>query len=144
MSKQLPNPTEEELKSDLFNAIWNVIKTWDVNVPEYYEGYCSANGSHVKLILDAIKPYIAVEAQSLKFKEYKYEDQTYLMTDHACTWDQNCRTCQALGRIVPQKHFIEIQQKQCHQCYGQGFTYTTFDTAGIRCSVCNGTGLVHA
>lgn len=57
---ELPNPTESDLKSKEFNAIWKVIKSWDVNVPDYYEGYCGANGSHVKLILDAlrkIKPF---------------------------------------------------------------------------------------
>ena len=50
----MPNPTEEDLNSPAFEAIWNVIKTWDVNVPEYYVGYCGANGSHVMLILNAL------------------------------------------------------------------------------------------
>lgn len=53
--KEMPNPTEQELNSPEFNAIWEVIQDWDVNVPEYYEGYCGANGSHVKLILDRLK-----------------------------------------------------------------------------------------
>lgn len=51
----MPNPTQEDLDSPLFEAIWAVIKTWDVNVPAYYEGYCGANGSHVKLILNSIE-----------------------------------------------------------------------------------------
>ena len=38
----------------IFNAIWDVIKTWDVNVPEEYEGYCGANGNHVCAIMDAV------------------------------------------------------------------------------------------
>lgn len=54
--KTMPNPTEEELKHPIFEAIWQTIKRWDVNVPDYYSGYCGANGSHVKLILDAIEP----------------------------------------------------------------------------------------
>jgi hypothetical protein len=50
----LPNPDEAEQASPEFQAIWSVIKTWDVNVPEHYVGYCGANGSHVKLLLDAL------------------------------------------------------------------------------------------
>lgn len=52
--KPMPSPTEEDLKSPLFEAIWHTIKMWDVSVPEYYQGYCGATGSHVKLILMAI------------------------------------------------------------------------------------------
>ena len=52
----MPNPTEEDIKSELFESIWKVIKTWDINVPEYYNGYCVANGSHVKLLMNAIRP----------------------------------------------------------------------------------------
>jgi hypothetical protein len=38
----------------MFNAIWHEIKTWDVNVPTEYSGYCGATGSHVAAILTAI------------------------------------------------------------------------------------------
>jgi hypothetical protein len=44
-----------DLKSDEFNAIWDVIKNWDISAPDYYNGYSGANGSHVKLLLDALK-----------------------------------------------------------------------------------------
>lgn len=54
----MPSPSQEEMDSDLFNAIWDIIKHWDINVPEYYSGYSGGNGSHVKLILDKIKPVI--------------------------------------------------------------------------------------
>lgn len=50
----MPNPTEEQLESPEFAAIWHVIKTWDVSVPELYEGYCGANGSHVALLLNGL------------------------------------------------------------------------------------------
>ena len=50
----MPSPTEAMLKSPEFEAVWQLIKSWDVNVPEYYEGYCGANGSHVALILRAL------------------------------------------------------------------------------------------
>lgn len=49
-----PDPTPEMLDHPLFNAIWDVIKTWDVNVPRAYIGYCGANGNHVRAIYDAI------------------------------------------------------------------------------------------
>jgi len=52
--KPMPSPTAIDLVSPEFNAIWEVIKSWDVNVPKYYDGYCGANGSHVMLILNAL------------------------------------------------------------------------------------------
>jgi len=51
----MPNPTQEQLSDPTFEAIWQIIKTWDVDVPEYYQGYCGANGSHVVLILNALE-----------------------------------------------------------------------------------------
>ncbi len=50
----MPDPTPEMLASPQFEAIWRVIKTWDVNVPEAYSGYCGANGSHVAMILRSL------------------------------------------------------------------------------------------
>jgi hypothetical protein len=54
--KPWPDPTPEMLADPAFNAIWSVIKTWDVNVPEVYVGYCGATGNHVRAILDALPP----------------------------------------------------------------------------------------
>ena len=56
-----PDPTEDELSSLWFNQIWNVIKTWDINVPEAYNGYCAATGNHVVAILHALNPPIKEE-----------------------------------------------------------------------------------
>ncbi len=53
--KEMPDPMPEQLDDPVFNAIWNVIKTWDVSAPDYYFGYCGANGSHVMLIVNALK-----------------------------------------------------------------------------------------
>lgn len=50
----MPSPTEEQLASPEFEAIWKVIRTWDINAPEFHSGYCGANGSHVALILNAL------------------------------------------------------------------------------------------
>ncbi len=52
---KIPNPTKEDLESPLFLAIWDVIKTWDIKAPEYHDGYCGGNGSHVMLILNGIR-----------------------------------------------------------------------------------------
>ena len=49
----LPSPSPEMLRSKEFNAIWDCIKGWDIALPG--EGYSTATGSHVKLILDAVK-----------------------------------------------------------------------------------------
>lgn len=56
MITDMPNPTPTMLDGDpLFDAIWGVIKSWDVNVPEYYQGYCHCNGSHATLIYRAVR-----------------------------------------------------------------------------------------
>lgn len=52
---EMPNPTETDLADPVFESIWQVIKSWDVNVPDYYSGYCGASGSHVMLILNALR-----------------------------------------------------------------------------------------
>ena len=39
IKKEMPSPTPEEMASPQFEAIWNIIKTWDINVPDYYRGY---------------------------------------------------------------------------------------------------------
>jgi hypothetical protein len=48
-----PDPTPEMLASPEFEAIWQCIKRWDINVPDIYGGYCHATGNHVRAILDA-------------------------------------------------------------------------------------------
>lgn len=49
-----PDPTPGMLSSPEFEAIWQCIKRWDINVPHVYAGYCGANGNHVRAILDAL------------------------------------------------------------------------------------------
>jgi len=50
-----PDPTPEMMLSPAFEAVWQCIKTWDINVPSVYGGYCGATGNHVRAILDALK-----------------------------------------------------------------------------------------
>jgi len=58
----MPNPTDADIADPLFEAIWQVTKRWGVNAPEYYVGYCGMNGSHVLLILNAIRHSLAERA----------------------------------------------------------------------------------
>ena len=49
-----PDPTVEMLNSAEFEAVWQCIKNWDINVPDAYSGYCGATGNHVRSILDSL------------------------------------------------------------------------------------------
>lgn len=51
----MPSPGDHELASPIFEAIWRVVKSWDIAIPGRYHGYCGANGSHALLILQGIK-----------------------------------------------------------------------------------------
>ena len=55
MNHDWPDPTQEMLDDPQFMAIWHCIKTWDINVPGVYSGYCGATGNHVRAILDALR-----------------------------------------------------------------------------------------
>jgi hypothetical protein len=48
------DPTPEMLQDPRFEAVWQCIKSWDINVPGVYVGYCGATGNHVRAILDAL------------------------------------------------------------------------------------------
>ena len=51
-----PDPTPEMLETPEFNAIWDRIKTWDINVPEVDgDSYTGATGNHVRAILEALE-----------------------------------------------------------------------------------------
>lgn len=62
--KRWPDPTPEDLTLPAFDAIWNVIKTWDINVPGVYVGYCGATGNHVKAILDTLRREGCIDERS--------------------------------------------------------------------------------
>jgi hypothetical protein len=64
--RAMPDPTEQDLADPMFEAIWQVIKTWDVSVPECYVGYTGAMGNHVMLILEKVR---AAQAERLKLAE---------------------------------------------------------------------------
>lgn len=51
------DPTDEMHKDPLWIAIWDEIKTWDINVPTEYGGYSEATGNHVTAI------YLAIQAK---------------------------------------------------------------------------------
>lgn len=59
------DPTPEMLITPEFEAVWQCIKKWDINVPDAYAGYCGgvaegavgAPGNHVRAILDSLQPF---------------------------------------------------------------------------------------
>jgi len=57
----MPQPDEQMMLSLLFTAIYDTIKDWDVNVPQYYTGYMHATGSHAALIYNAVVRALDVE-----------------------------------------------------------------------------------
>lgn len=54
-TREWPDPTPEMLHDATFDAIWQVIKSWDVAVPGAYYGYSGASGNHARAIFDAIR-----------------------------------------------------------------------------------------
>lgn len=48
------DPPEDLLLDPQFLAIYEAIKTWDINVPAAYGGYCGATGNHVYAIYRAL------------------------------------------------------------------------------------------
>jgi hypothetical protein len=62
---EMPSPTEMDLVCPFFEAIWQATKDWDLNAPKHYAGYCSMNGSHVMIILNAMRE-VAERARSGK------------------------------------------------------------------------------
>lgn len=50
-----PAPTAEDLRSPEFKAVMGVIKSWDIGVPEWYDGHTGAMGNHAMAILNALK-----------------------------------------------------------------------------------------
>lgn len=66
------NPTPEMLNDPMWLAIWNELKTWDINVPDQYSGYMGATGNHATAI------YLAIRA---KYDEVMAE--TYITRDGA-------------------------------------------------------------
>ena len=69
-----PDPTPEMIESREFNAIWSLIKSWDICVPEV-DGdgsYSGATGNHVRAIIDAINKSRPNTVKSM-IKKLKYE-----------------------------------------------------------------------
>jgi hypothetical protein len=61
-----PDPPPEMLATREFEAVWQAIKSWDINVPDAYSGYMGATGNHVRAILDALCPEAVGTEQELK------------------------------------------------------------------------------
>ena len=58
----MPNPTPKDLEDPIFNAIWHVIKKWDISTEYIHDpfrgsirNYTGGNGSHVMMILNEVR-----------------------------------------------------------------------------------------
>lgn len=54
LSNGLPDPTEDDFNDPWFDAIWEVIKGWDIDTGDGPQG---ATGNHVRAILRAVRHY---------------------------------------------------------------------------------------
>lgn len=67
MNKTLRDPKTEELDTPEFNAVWNLIKDWDIGLPQDYDDktghqlYSGATSNHVVAILDVIREVLINE-----------------------------------------------------------------------------------
>lgn len=48
------DPKDYMFSDPVWEAIWQEIRTWDINVPEEYTGYSGATGNHTTAIYLAI------------------------------------------------------------------------------------------
>ena len=49
------DPTEEDLQSPVFEAIWEVVKQWDIG---RFGVYSTGTGTDVKEIMEAVRPFM--------------------------------------------------------------------------------------
>lgn len=87
-----PDPTPAMLADPTFEAIWQAIKSWDVNVPDQYTGYCGTTGNHARRILDAIA---AVRAHQPDVRAQALEEAAVLCSNAASGWDDGTEGCRA-------------------------------------------------
>lgn len=52
-----PNPLPEDLKTPEFNALWDVVKQWDIAFPAAYDGRTGGEGNHVMALLQALRAH---------------------------------------------------------------------------------------
>jgi len=69
-----PDPTSEMMDDPIFNAIWEAIRTWDINAPDAYWGYMSATGNHVRAIYDSVMKTAAEQIEKI---EESLEDDSH-------------------------------------------------------------------
>ena len=61
--EKLRDPLPEEIDTPEFEAVWNLIKHWDIGIPQDitkdgHQLYSRATGNHVVAILDVIADYV--------------------------------------------------------------------------------------
>lgn len=73
------DPPDDVLKTPLFEAIWQAIKTWDINVPGAYGGYCGATGNHVYAIYRAVEALAPPDARPLDNYERSMQERIAML-----------------------------------------------------------------
>lgn len=68
---ELHNPTPEMMKSDEFNAIWDLIKDWKIYAPNLMDSG-NPTGAHVRAIIEAINKSRPETIKSM-VKKLRYE-----------------------------------------------------------------------
>jgi hypothetical protein len=101
-----PDPTPEMLDGDpRFEAIWQRVKLWDINVPDVYAGYCGATGNHVRAILDALEALSSSAPAEADLAE---------LPDGPCLGPSACN--ESFGRLLNLLH----ERGYCETCEGTG------------------------
>lgn len=100
----LPDPTPEMLETPEFNAVWECIKRWDIEVKPG-DGYAGATGNHVRAILDALEDCRPKEKESVR-----------PTSDSACTRVEKLSVKLLAARIALEKtmHFCHCHNYDDH------------------------------
>ena len=69
--REWPDPTPEMVESEEFNAVWDCIKTWEINVPGI--DAAGVNGNHVQAVLDSLKEFLYCPGCGCSIDPYKPE-----------------------------------------------------------------------
>lgn len=59
----MPETTPADLVDPIFNAIYEATKDWDVGAPKHHGGHTGMTGSHVMIIVNAIRAEQRKQAQ---------------------------------------------------------------------------------
>lgn len=65
MSKNYSDPKPYMFDDPVWNAIWQEMRGWDINVPDEYTGYTGVTGNHVTAIYLAVTTVLEKELKEI-------------------------------------------------------------------------------